>query len=1000
MKPGYDCEYCKRCGLVSEGNRNNFMPMTQGSNSNSILVVGEAPGANEDRVGRQFVGKSGKKLREILDVVLDGEHSSGITMDDVAFTNACRCRPPKNATPSVIQINSCRHFLYQDILEADPILLIAVGTVPVKALINKTIKIGNTHGTIERVKVTGVDSNGEDIVRYYPCLITYHPAATFYSKHITPEDIGRDIIAGVNLINVKQSGVETDYVLVDNEHKLAKCKKEMLSAEWIAFDIETTGLSPFLDDDPRVLGVSLSVAKNKAYFIPVDHDESPWKTKEEDLLTGVVNNNDFIIGELKDILENDIPKVGHNVKFDCMYLKAALDINPTNVEYDTMLAYYMLDERHRATSLKDLAVLYTNIPNYEDPLYIYFDKELGGKREFGKVPLNELYKYACGDTDATLQVMHKLDKEFENLIDDKPYTIFKNLMMPASDMLADVECNGMHTDFAYLLNVQRQFEDAEDELRRRVYKFESVQKCILEHHSVFAKNTLKIARNIHALAGQKFTLHQIYDTHSRMFNVNKGTAPDKKAKYKCLQNILGISDEIISIYKKQRRAKLKAARNEVAYTGEDIGSTETVVITKEYIDFIVDNYKEEVKLGSSKKKAEILFDFERLPPVKFTEAEARSTDKETLEELANVDSMMLNVLEYEKYIDEGILDDGEEIRGSKLALIFLIYSIVLSALSKSLRTLPKFIDEDERVHSTFNLAFTVTGRLSSSNPNLQNIASDKRVKNIFCVPEGYQLLQADLSQAELRVLAVTTMDKNLIELYKRGDDIHSTVASAIFNKPPHEITKDERRRAKTLNFGMIYGMMESTYATRAGISIDEARDMYNRFYGQFPGVSKWHKYVVSKAQDEGIVRSVVGRIRHTFEATQAMNMPIQSAASDLFILSVNELHQFIHNEWEHSGVKIVNLVHDAVYLEVPNHLVKEAAIVTNNFMETPMIQSIIDSGVPIVSDLELGERWGSLKPLWVIDQDSDLWNNGEDTYIDNVRLAEHEEEGSLYVTTK
>ncbi len=997
MFPGHDCDYCKRCGLASELNQHNFMPMTEGAKSNSILVVGEAPGRNEDRVGRQFVGKSGDELRKVLDIVLDGEHSSGLTLEDVAYTNACRCRPPDNATPSVVQINSCRHFLFQDIYKANPSLIIAVGATPIKALLNKTVKLGNVHGTIERVKVETVDTFGNDVVKYYPCLLTYHPAATMYNKFITIEDIGQDIMAGVNLINIKHSDVTTDYTLVDDEKKLEKCKEEMLSADWIAFDIETTGLSPFLDKDPRVLGVSLCAEKNKAYFIPVDHDESPWKTKVDDILTGKVRENAFIINELKDILENDISKVGHNVKFDCMYLQKALGIRPTSVDYDTMLAYYMLDERHRATSLKDLAVMYTNIPNYEDPLYIYFDTNFDGKREFSKVPLDELYKYACGDTDATLQSMHAIDKEFPKLIDDKPYTIFKNLMMPASAMLADIQCNGLCTDFAYLLNVQRQFEEAETDLRKRIHKLLSVKKDILLHHSVFSKPTLVRVKDLNSLVGSTFNLHQIYEVHSKMFNVNKGTAEDKRAMYKCLQNILGIDDDTIRLYKKQRRAIRKAEKEGEPYVGEDIG-IQSVTITKDYINFIIEHYAEEVSLGSFKKKAEMLFDFEKLIPVRFTEADARSTDKETLEELANVSSMDLNVLQYSQYMDDGVLDDGTEIKGNKLALSLLLYSIILSALTKSLRTLPKHIDEEERIHSTFNLAFTVTGRLSSNNPNLQNIASDKRVKNIFCAPEGHQLLQADLSQAELRVLAATTRDPNLIELYKRGDDIHSTVASAIFNKPPHDITKEERRVAKTLNFGMIYGMGESSYADRAGISISEAKAMYQRFYGQFPGVKRWHTYVTDKAEREGIVRSLVGRIRHTYEATQAMNMPIQSGASDLFILSVIALHSFIQDEW-YNKVKIVNLIHDATYLEVPNAMVRDVANVTKDFMETPLVQVIIDSGVPIVADLELGSRWGDMKPLKIVDCNSDLWLAGEETHMCGVRFAEDEHEGEMYLTT-
>lgn len=271
-----------------------------------------------------------------------------------------------------------------------------------------------------------------------------------------------------------------------------------------------------------------------------------------------------------------------------------------------------------------------------------------------------------------------------------------------------------------------------------------------------------------------------------------------------------------------------------------------------------------------------------------------------------------------------------------------------------------------RIHSSFNQAVAATGRLSSENPNLQNIPIrteiGRRIRRAFIADEGCRLLSADYSQIELRLMAHLSGDPGLCEVYRRGGDVHAETAARMFKVPLAEVTREQRGSAKAINFGILYGMGPTRLARDLKIPMDEAREFLDRYFREFPGVKEFQRQAVEKARREGYVTTLLGRRRAIPEISSdepavrasaenmAKNTPVQGTAADLIKVAMVRIRERLRSV--RSSARMILQVHDELVFEAPEGEIDRLAPLVRREME-----GALDLNVPIVVDLGTGRDW-------------------------------------------
>lgn len=296
----------------------------------------------------------------------------------------------------------------------------------------------------------------------------------------------------------------------------------------------------------------------------------------------------------------------------------------------------------------------------------------------------------------------------------------------------------------------------------------------------------------------------------------------------------------------------------------------------------------------------------------------------------------------------------------------LKYRELFKIKSTYVEPLRELADKNGRVHTTFVQTGTATGRLSSQNPNLQNIPPV--VREVFIPEKGYTLASFDYSQVELRVLASVADDPKMIEAFKKNKDIHTLTASQIFNVEEKKISKEQRNFAKTLNFGVVYGMGPMAFARNTGLSVDEARKFIDEYFADFAEVKRWQEKTIDKARQLGYVETLNGRKRWLPAITHpnqrfasearraAINMPIQGLAADIIKLAMIKIDQLIHkNKWE-DKVRMLLTIHDELVFEIKENLVDEVESAIKNNMEYAFKLKI-----PLKVDAAVGKNWKDLE---------------------------------------
>ena len=345
-------------------------------------------------------------------------------------------------------------------------------------------------------------------------------------------------------------------------------------------------------------------------------------------------------------------------------------------------------------------------------------------------------------------------------------------------------------------------------------------------------------------------------------------------------------------------------------------------------------------LGSPRQIAEIFFEKKGMPVVKKTPSGAPSTDEEVLEKLA--------------------LDHP-------LAKMLLDYREISKLKSTYTDKLPRMVNaRTGRVHTTYGQTTAVTGRLASNDPNLQNIPvrtpEGRRIREAFIAPKDHAIVSADYSQVELRIMAHISGDENLLRAFAAGEDIHRATAAEVFGRSLKEVTPEERRYAKTINFGLIYGMSAFGLAQQLGLERATAQAYIASYFTRYPGVARYMEDVRRTARERGYVETVFGRrlwlpeikssnpARRGAAERAAINAPMQGTAADLIKLAMIAAQDWLDRE--KLGSKLIMQVHDELVLEVPaSELARVKAELPN------LMGGVAKLKVPLVVDVGSGENW-------------------------------------------
>jgi DNA polymerase-1 len=318
----------------------------------------------------------------------------------------------------------------------------------------------------------------------------------------------------------------------------------------------------------------------------------------------------------------------------------------------------------------------------------------------------------------------------------------------------------------------------------------------------------------------------------------------------------------------------------------------------------------------------------------------------------------------------GLSEDYEVVRK------ILEYREIAKLKSTYVDALPMAVNEATgRVHTSFNQTGTVTGRLASSNPNLQNIPirSDigRQVRRAFVAPSGSKLVAMDYSQIELRIAAHLSGDDFLTNAFQNGVDIHASTAAAVFEVDLDEVTSDQRRQAKAVNFGLLYGMGPFRLAQSTGITLGEAEEFIETYFQRLPGVKKYLDDIPERVKQDGFVQTLMGRRRYfpllksegvgdqaarARAEREAINAPIQGSAADIIKVAMIEVWQLLQDSMP--NVRLLLQVHDELLFECIDGEVEELVHIVR-----PIMESAYNLSVPLKVDISIGQNWEQMKAL-------------------------------------
>lgn len=938
-------ENCKNCGLKNcpfvPSELPDFLP-----NRKTVWIVGEAPGETEVEKGRPFVGKSGRLLRNVIKDLKFYKHFN------VVITNACLCRPENNRTPTVREIKSCEWHLEKLYEQFKPDLIIAVGRIASSAL--------GIRASISKERGNIFDS------KYGKVLVTYHPSAILRDNKQTKLPLFKKDLAKAKAVLLSEDTTEEpEIVIPKTNQEMVQLFEEMERTaieekKFVAFDIETLpipwdtkeaeesfkhlGLDPY---NPYSGICTISFAyKNKAFAIPVWYKE-----KLEFIVKDQEEKYKKYFGEI----------LSGNLYRRLVSLKKKI------------LTEDAWDDRTLARTYKGLSL-------YIEPLLKYlsspsettkqelikFFRELDQEVIFHPDILNtarkhlEEYDYDIDPNLAVEWIKRFLQNEEIQKIGHNLKFEFKMLYHELG-----VETKGLAIDtmlLAYLMDSTMQGYYSLDALtsmylpKYENYKKEFLARSLLEYNAMDSFITLKLAKVLMEELYKRRPKWEVPHIKKALrFLVEEATPFLAKVEYNGFHLDYDKLEEFVD--------KVKETREKVLDKIYEITGTRDVT-KKSFKNIFYGMYEHE--------------------PI-MTEKGELSLKSDAIKEV------------YSKTQNKQL---------KKLCTYLLTLKKLLKIEASYLRAFKQLVNRwSGRIHPQFKLTGTATGRLSSSDPNFQNIPRSPikicpeciaipfgegdldcpvcgstnlvelvNIKELITAPDGYLIIASDYSQMEFRVLAEFTKDRNLIKVLEEDLDIHSYNASKIFGIPYEEIKAKKntdpkiaslRQQAKSVTFGVMYGQTAVGLANTFNIPIEEAERIISAFYRAYPNVEAWIKHVHEHVKLYHAYYTPVGRIRrfpviNGAAFREAQNFPIQSFASDITLTASIEIQRRL----EKIGGYVIGLVHDSIEAVVPEDKVEEAVKIFKECM-IDYVRERFNLSIPIKIDIEVGKSWGKVEEIEV-----------------------------------
>ena len=429
-----------------------------------------------------------------------------------------------------------------------------------------------------------------------------------------------------------------------------------------------------------------------------------------------------------------------------------------------------------------------------------------------------------------------------------------------------------------------------------------------------------------------------YSIYAYIINKLKNKILEELEKINALELYKNIDIPTIEVLSSMQWNGMYLDENELNEFGKELKS-QIEKLTKQ----IHEMAGEEFNINSTKQLGEILFEKMKLPVVKKTKS-GYSTDVDVLEKLKKEDPIIEKILEYRQLVK--------------------LNSTYVEGLK------PYINPKTKRIHSFFHQTITATGRISSTEPNLQNIPTrfelGKRVRKAFKPEEGKVYIDADYSQIELRVLAHISKDEHMINAFKNNEDIHKQAASKVFKTPIEEVTKEQRSDAKAVNFGIVYGISDFGLGEQLGISRKKAKKYIEDYLNEYPGIKKFMEDIIEKAKEQGYVETLFNRRRYIpelqsknymvrqFGTRVAMNTPIQGTAADIMKIAMLKVNKELQKRELKS--KIILQVHDEMMIEALENEKEEVKEILKTSME-----NAIKLDVPLIAEISEATNWYDCK---------------------------------------
>lgn len=406
---------------------------------------------------------------------------------------------------------------------------------------------------------------------------------------------------------------------------------------------------------------------------------------------------------------------------------------------------------------------------------------------------------------------------------------------------------------------------------------------------------------------------------------------------------LPLMDVLVQMHERGILLDIKYLKKLSQKMHEELGTLETSIYRHAGTEF---------NINSPKQLGEVLFDTMELKPKnqKKTATGQRSTRESELEKMQDDHPIIKEILRYRE---------------------------LQKLVSTYVDNLPEMVGDDGRLHTTFVQTGTSTGRMASRNPNLQNIPirtkEGREVRKAFIAEKGYKLVSMDYSQIELRVAAILSEDAKLIDIFRRGEDVHTGVAIRVFNVDANDVTADMRRKAKVINFGILYGMGVNALRQNLGDDTprEEAQEFLNAYFNTFTRLAEYLEETKAFAREHGYTTTMFGRKRHfpgirssapfirASAERMAINAPVQGTAADIMRMAMNDVYQDIEKKKMAKKVRMLLQVHDEIVFEIEESIV-DAIIPDMKALMEGALEEKETHEVPILVDVEVGDNWTEL----------------------------------------